>query len=335
MSTDPLNAPTTRIQLYHLAQADCLNPSALDYALQQIGCLPKAHDWQRFLDRSLLAIGATLLLVGILFFFAYNWASMNRLAKFGVLEIGILSTILLVYRYQLSTLTGQLSLFAAAILLGILLAVYGQAYQTGADVFSLFLNWAFLIIPWVLLGTFAPLWLLLLVLFNLSLILYWEQVLNPALQFNVLLYLLLFILNSVVLISWEVAFKFKISWLQQRWLGQLIFSVVLLVLIIPTLETIMELDALEENFPLHTIAVVLYLVTTALSFWYYSKMRHDLAALAVCLLGITVTLTTLIGKLLPIDEVMTWLLLALFVIAQTSYAANWLFQTAKNWETAK
>ncbi len=44
----------------------------------------------------------------------------------------------------------------------ILLAVYGQTYQTGADPYELFFGWAILIIGWVAISRFAPLWPLLL-----------------------------------------------------------------------------------------------------------------------------------------------------------------------------
>jgi uncharacterized membrane protein len=44
---------------------------------------------------------------------------------------------------------------------GVLQAVFGQIYETGADSYVLFLIWALLIIGWVAIGGYAPLWLLL------------------------------------------------------------------------------------------------------------------------------------------------------------------------------
>ena len=50
--------------------------------------------------------------------------------------------------HGLDAVAGRISLFATAFLSGILLAVFGQVYQTGADPYGLFLAWALLILPW-------------------------------------------------------------------------------------------------------------------------------------------------------------------------------------------
>ena len=52
---------------------------------------------------------------------------------------------------------GQVLLIAGSVLTGVLLAVIGQAYQTGADVFELFVAWAVLILPWVFVSRSAAL----------------------------------------------------------------------------------------------------------------------------------------------------------------------------------
>ena len=41
-------------------------------------------------------------------------------------------------------------LIAASVLVGVLLAVIGQVYHTGADAYSLFAAWTLLILPWTL-----------------------------------------------------------------------------------------------------------------------------------------------------------------------------------------
>jgi uncharacterized membrane protein len=336
MPSDPLDIPATRHHLYVLAQANHLTPAALEYALRMIGALPNAYAWRRFIDQALLLLGTALLSAGVIFFFAYNWANMSYFAKFGLLEVGVLTLVSFVAWRGLDNLSGKTTLLAASLLLGVLLAVYGQAYQTGADAFTLFLSWALLIVPWVLLGAFASLWLLLWGLFNLSLILYWGQVMDPSAQLRILLFLFLFVLNGMALLAWEVAFKLGVSWLQGSWLGRILFCVTLMVLIIPTIETIVDFESFQdEMLSLQSWAVALYLATTAAALWYYHYRQRDLFLLAVCLLGILIMITTFLGKLLPIQEVATWLLLAFVVIGQTVYATNWLQGVAHNWENQK
>jgi len=333
MSPDPLDSPATNEQLYTLARAKHLTFPALEHALRMIGTIPDAHAWRGFISNMLLLLGTTLTLAGIIFFFAYNWADMNHFVKFAVLEVCLLGIALFVSWQGLQRISGQVALLAIAILLGALLAVYGQTYQTGADAFSLFLTWAILILPWVLLGAFAPLWLLLLVLLNLSLFLYWEQVITPSHndpQTDLLL--LLFLLNGTAMIAWEYAYGQSVSWLQRQWLGVIIFGIVLTTLIIPTLQVIVGFDHRWSQAPLFAVAVISYLVVTSLSLWYYRYQRHDLLLLAICLLGVLVVFTTLVGRLLPMREIISWLILAIVIVGEATMATKWLLQLATTWQ---
>jgi uncharacterized membrane protein len=327
MPTDPLDRPALPIYLYRLARVKHLTPSALDQALYLVGLIPNRTAWRQFIDSLLLILGTTLVLAGIIFFFAYNWAEINHLTKFGLIELGILVMASFTAWYGLQHLVGQLALFATAILVGILLAVMGQSYQTGADAFELFLTWAILIIPWVLIGQFAPLWLLLLLLFNLSLSLYWEQVIDyEDFFYSTKLYLLLFALNGTALFAWEYAHRQGVVWLQGDWLGRIVFITTLIVLIIPTLDAILTL----EWEPWLGGGALLYVTVTLLSLWYYHHQRYDLLLLAVCLLGILIIMTTLIGRLLPLEVEISWLILAVMVIGQTTLITKWLLIIAQH-----
>ncbi|WP_019672733.1 DUF4401 domain-containing protein [Psychrobacter lutiphocae] len=132
---------------------------------------PSRDAWFHFFDKALLIIGAVALVLAVVFFIAYNWANMGKIGKFalveGALSLSIIGYIILAYqrRFQLAQ---QLLLLAACVLTGSLLALFGQTYQTGADTWQLFFNWALLIIPWVLIARLPALWLLWLALINLS-----------------------------------------------------------------------------------------------------------------------------------------------------------------------
>ncbi len=330
----PLDSPATPDRLYHLARENHFTYHALEYALRRIGTVPDAGAWRRFIDNMLLLLGSALLLVGIIFFFAYNWADMNRFAKFGVLEAGVLGMALFAsLRRGINRLSSQTALLAAAVLLGALLAVYGQVYQTGADNFNLFLTWAILIIPWVLISGFPPLWLLLLVLLNISLILYWEQVISPPnSDKRTDLFLLLFLLNGVATVAWEYAYTQGAAWLRDHWLRVILFGATLTALIIPTLQAILYLGTAWHANPWFFVAVASYVAVTVLALWYYRYRRHDLLLLTSCLLGVLIVITTLVGKLLPNNEILTWLILALVIIGQAALATKWLLQTANKWQ---
>ena len=326
-----LNSQATSEHLYILARNEQLETKTLEYALRKIGVVPDNKAWRQFLDSMFLLLGITLLSVGIVFFFAYNWDEMDKFAKFGLLETGIFIMILFASIRGLEYSSSQAAVLGASILLGALLAVYGQTYQTGADAFQLFVFWAVLILPWVLVNKFAPLWLLWLILLNLSLVLFWKQVVVPTNhETPIELFLLLFVLNSISLLIWEI--NHKLEWLQGKWLGITLFITTLTLLIIPTLITITDLGIIWNKSQLFGLAILLYMLVTAFSIWYYRYQRHDLLLLAICLLGIIITFTTWIGMSLPLDDTVLFLLLAIIIIGQATLATKWLLRVKKIWQ---
>src|SRR3989338_6298780 len=171
--SDWLELPPTPGRLRQLARSGILNDPALERALTIIGHTPDAARWARFLDLLLLVAGTGFIVSGIFFFFAFNWADLHRFAKLGLLEAAVLAATGLAFWRGLDRLSGKIALSAAALLVGALLAVYGQIYQTGANAYELFLTWAVLILGWAVIGKFTLLWFVWSVLLNLSLIYYW------------------------------------------------------------------------------------------------------------------------------------------------------------------
>src|SRR5208282_5272971 len=97
---------------------------------------------------------------GVVIFFVLNWDAMGAFVQLALPQALIAVCLLAVWRKGLATLEGRIGLLAAAIFVGAWLAVFGVVFQSGKDVFFLFLAWAALISSWVLAGRFAPLWLL-------------------------------------------------------------------------------------------------------------------------------------------------------------------------------
>lgn len=138
-------------------------------ALEVTHSAPSPADNLRFLSRVVLTFAMLLLCSGVIFFFAYNWDDLSRYSKFAIAQGALILSLLPLLRLNLQQPAGQTALFAASLLVGALLALIGQTYQSGADTYQLFLVWATLITPWVLLARMPALWLLLLLLLNLSL----------------------------------------------------------------------------------------------------------------------------------------------------------------------
>lgn len=269
-----------------------------------------------------------------MFFFAYNWSAMGKFFKLGLIEAGVAVCVVSAYWLGLSKLTGKVLLLSASVLLGVLMAVYGQTYQTGADAFELFVGWAALIFGWVVVSEFAALWFFWLILVNTGSILYWVQVLEPAhsVKFE---YLCLFIaaLNGTALAFREVAIKKGFSFLGGRWLRGILVVALLSALSIPPMSIILEIDAYS---PSHVVPVAFALVWPLVAvggYYCYRTILRDMAALALILMNACLILLTLIGKLMldghhGSDEFM-FLLFALIIIAVVSVTAFWLKRTAK------
>ena len=171
-------------------------------------------DWQRFARYLLLGAGAGFLLSGLVFFFAYNWEGLHRFVKIGTVSAVFAGAGLFGIFAPVGRLARGVAHTAAVGLIGVLFAVLGQVYQTGADSYTLFLSWTVCALPWVALVYFAPLWAGWVMLLNVTFLTYVAQVDAP---FEHLLIngLLLFTLN---LAAWLIVYflwrhRASFSWL--------------------------------------------------------------------------------------------------------------------------
>jgi uncharacterized membrane protein len=340
-----LDQPATARRLRQLHRAGVLDADTFERALALAGITPDAAAWRRFLDWLLAGLGAVLVLAGIVFFFAYNWADMHRFAKFAVLEVALLIAVALAWRLGPDSNRGRAALLGAAVLPGVLLALYGQSYQTGADPYGLFLAWGLLILPWVIIGRSAALWLLFLVLANLSLMLWWTGVYRPpewlgfaqeimplfGLGFAFLdadLALLAVALNLAALVAYELPAT-RTPWLSGRWMPRLVMLAALGTLTAPVLRAIF--GSRPEMWSVR-LAPLAWFALMAAGVWAYRIWRRDLFMLAALSLDAIVVVTVFLAERMRFSDVGGMLLLSLLVVLLTGAAAWWLRQTARAWE---
>ena len=102
-----------------------------------------------------LLFSVIFLIAGVTSFTAYNWANMSNVEKLAIPSVLIVAG-LIAYLFLEKEIYKNLAIFFSSFMIGTLFAVYGQVYQTGADVWILFRNWAiFLIIPMVVTGYYS------------------------------------------------------------------------------------------------------------------------------------------------------------------------------------
>ena len=283
-----------------------------------------------FLSRTLTLLGAALVLAGIVCFFAYNWNRIGRFGKLGLIEGGIVAAALIGW-WRLPRLSGQVALTAAAVLVGPLLGVIGQTYQTGADPYNLFLTWAVVIIPWVIAGRFTTLWLVEVVVLDVALALWWVQAISPSFDDRWVGQLVIVALvHASAIVAWEWQYKRPTPWLTERWAPHELALVGFIALVLGGSWFVLEPTPYGGRINAGgAIALAGLIVATATVFWYYQHVRLDLFMVTAAGAAGLALAAVVVGRIVISDldlDAFGWLTLSLFIVAEITFGLRWLRQ---------
>ncbi len=316
-----------RVAIIDWCRQGRLAPRDLPRAMEKAGLYPDAAAWRGFLDRLLLWAGTAFLASAVIYFLAFNWQQMHHLVKLALVQSLLIAAVAVAWYFRLHNERGQAALLAATLLLGATLALFGQTYQTGADTYELFLYWALLALPWVLIGRHPALWLLWIGLLNLSLELYSQifdrfwWILLPKQQG----FLALFWLNLLALGLWEFAAWRGVTWLQGRWAPRILGTAAGSLVTTAQIWWLVDhpLGRLLEIVPL------MYALWVVGMYFFYRFRRLDLFMLAGLSLSLILVGTLILGKMLNFrGGALSFLLLGIFVIGGAVAAAGWLRKLA-------
>jgi uncharacterized membrane protein len=215
------------------------------------------------------------------------------------------------------------ALLAAAILVGALLAIYGQAYQTGADPYGLFLTWFAIIIPWTIASRFAALWLVALALLDLALGLYWAQVLMTTTAEDLWLCLLIAGIHALALTAFEWQLRRARPWLTETWAPRVVAASGFVALFIPSAVLIFDFRGSGSAGVIGLLALV---TAIAAAFSYYRATRRDYfivtAAVATGMILAAIIVARFLFEQLHL-EFGGLLLLAAFVVFEITLGLRW------------
>ena len=238
------------------------------------------HAWRQFLARSTLWLGVLLLGSAAICWVAANWQDMSKVQRFAGAQT-LLAVCALAAAWaglRLRTAAGARGaipgalLALAGILLGALLALLGQTYQTGADTWELFAWWAVLLLPWALAAASQVVWLLWALVVNVAMALWlgervfsWWGILGathlPA--------LIMAGLNLAMLAGWELAAR---RWRASTLVGpRLLAALAIGALVMSTMYTDLFIG---RSYGSTTGSIAWLAVTLGLGF-YYQKVRRD------------------------------------------------------------
>lgn len=316
---------TPRNILAEFIEQGIISIDKIQLALTTTKITPDGKSWGKFIDRLLLYIGGLALAFAVMFFIAYNWDDLGRFAKFGMVEGIIILSIIAYCWLEKKSGVSKVPLLFASICVGVLLALYGQTYQTGADPWQLFFTWALFILPWAIIGRFPALLILWVALINISIVLYYQtfhEIFDLMTVSGTSMLWLLFILNTLILLTWEFL-AIKLQWLSERWAIRLLALGSGVSLTWLVMASIFE----QQGTILPIPVLILWLIVM---YYIYRKKKHDLFMLAEsCMSVITVVVSFLCKHLLENSDEGGFLLIASLVIGMGSGTAFWLKKVHK------
>lgn len=309
-----------REDIHIISRHSDLTEQVVDKALKE-NVYNNKETWQKFLRLFFISLGVGFTVSGIVFFFAYNWSDLHKFAKIGLIQGLLVTTTLSVLIPKINDNIKNVILTGASVLVGVLFAVFGQIYQTGANAYDFFLAWTVFVTLWVLISNFAPLWLLFLVLINTTFILYSQQVAKD--WSTVFVFTLLFIINTAVLISAITFGKKKMpSWFLNT-----------VALASGSYATIgVVIGIFDKHQTAFLILILITAIVFALGIWHGLKTKSGFY-LSVIPFSLIIIASALLIKIS--DGEMMFLLVSLFIITSVTLTIKNLIDIQKKWTNEK
>jgi uncharacterized membrane protein len=317
-----------------------LSPAAIDAAFEIADARPNAGEMRRFVVRLLQLAGVLSLAAGLVFLVAANWSELGVAGRFVLVQSVLVASIALALWKPPAQLLGRCALLIAFIATGALLALFGQTYQTGADVYELSLTWAVLGLPFVVAGQWSVICAAWLLVFNCALLLFfgWHPqggwlwiVFEP---WDESAFLALLVPSALNLLLWGVAEYLRRSRglsVTPHWVARLVLVCCFGFL------TWAGTDALtgpsiagDEALALLVIFAVEAGVTL-----YAVRKRDDVFPLALTAGSLIVLGATLLGSHTGFDSLGSLFVIALWLIASSTMSGRILMSRVREWHHAE
>ncbi len=282
------------------------------------------HDkesWHKFLKLLFISLGISFTTAGIIFFFAYNWIDLHKFIKIGLIELLIISLILTVAFAKIRIEIKNILLTSSSVLVGVLFAVFGQIYQTGANAYDFFLGWTIFITIWVLISNFAPLWLLFITLINTTFILYSQQVAHDWSE--VFIFTSLFNINLLLLIIFKIIKEVNKKVRVPLWFSNII---ALATISFSTIGIIIGI--FEDNETSFVVLVSITLIIYVIGIIYGLKSKNSFY-LSIVSFSTIIIISSLLIK--SSSDPATYFFLCLFIIGSVTFVIKKLIDLQKKW----
>jgi uncharacterized membrane protein len=329
-----MTRPLPRPDLDALAQAAKLDTVGSAALLAAAGALPDAREWRAALRRFAGVAGVLALGFGAVFFIAANWSALSPVGRLWLLQGLFVAAIGVALWQPAPHPLGRGALLLAFIGAGALFALFGQTFQTGADVYELFTIWALLGLPLVAAARWSAVTAAWLTVANLALALFcsgrftghplwllfgvgdsWTLRLLVAMAPNLALW---------ALAEWRAMVDPRVDVLAPRWLRRLLLLTGL------GYGTAAAFTAIVDGDHGRSAPVWLFLLAAGLVAALCVRVREALGLVALVASGILLGLAVLIRVL--DDHDLQLLLYPLWVLSASALAGTLLLPLVRRWE---
>ncbi len=328
-----------RDELDRLAAFYSLSPDDTLRMLDLADARPSRAAGLDFVARCLRYGGILSLASALVFFVAANWSRFAVFGRFALVEAFLLGCVAVALAWPPPRFTGRGALFLAFVATGALLALFGQTYQTGADVYELFLAWALLGLPLAIAASWAvasAAWALVL---NAALLLYcgwqpqggmlWTLFDNRHLGLAPVLLTAAF----VNLALWMVLRKWTLAavpdWVQRL----LVFFAMLFVTWLGVRAAVQGFDSYRHEPP--ALAFFGTLIALAIPVAAALRERRDVFALVLAGTAAIIIVTCLIPRAFKSLNEGLLLLMALWLIGASTLAGRMLVYLHRRWRAER
>lgn len=326
-----------RNQLDALAAHHRLSPEAIETMLVLACARPDATELDGFVGKLLKLAGVLSLAAGLVFFVAANWSAFPVAGRFALVEAAFaLSVGLALWRPPPHAL-GRYALLGAFVAAGALLALFGQTYQTGADVYELFLTWTLLGLPLVLAAQWSVAWAAWTLVLNVSLLLFCGFRPEAGLLWVVfsgfgldLPHLLIgaMIVDAVLWLAGLAAARTRWSYVAPQWLCRFALAG---AVAFGTWAGFVAIAGFGFDDSADPLVVLIVLGVLAGIATHTLRKRADVFPLAAIAASLIVLSSTGIARYASFDDVGTFFTLAAWLIASSAISGHFLMKAVRAW----
>ena len=283
------------------------------------------NKWYGFIRQSLLWLSVLSIAFGVIFFFAYNWDNISVFTKFILIQGLILFSLFFYTQITSQSQASTATLFFLALLIGSLFALFGQTYQSGKDPWQLFMLWTLFITPLAFTSRSSSLWLLWLLLANvtLNLVLHVRYGLLGFLFDNERNLLLYAFLNFVAASSFEFLYHSKYKLINSRVASQVAIVVTMVAFTWVSIYSVFEIG--KKSFDL-----LFYLGWMTSVYYFYRVKTMDIMVLSSWVISGIVFIIFSIARIVNNDfDGAIFLILGLLIIGMSTMGVKWLMKLLK------